>query len=144
MLDYPQCAWSLCKWAAKYIYPTENSSRYLIVQSDQCAYPVLSQAKYLLATLACRWCPILHAVDVIVLCPDPTPKRGKGFWWIWTVPLVWLARWVRADTAVVKQTLDLIGHGCSCVQANDSNLYSRQWRFEFLWLASHMTTLKFY
>ena len=51
------------------------------------------------------------------------------------VSLVWLARWARTNTAVVKQTLDLIGHGCDCARADDSVLMA-------LWLVSHMTTLK--
>ena len=39
----------------------------------------------------------------LVSCPDPTLCEGKG---IWTIFLVWLAR---SATAVLKQTLDLIG-----------------------------------
>ena len=72
------------------------------------------------------------------LMPRPHPKR---VWWIWIVSLVWSAQRACADTA---QILDLIGHACSCTQADDSNIiYSRQWRFAFLQLASHiMTTLK--
>ena len=78
----------------------------------------------------------------VVSYPDPTPKRGKEVWWIWTVSLVWPAWWACTDTAVVKQILDLIGHACGCAQMKDSNLYSRQSRFTYLQLASHMTTLK--
>ena len=47
----------------------------------------------------------------LVSYPDPTLKEGKGVWWIWTISLIWLARCARTDTAVMKQTMDLIGHG---------------------------------
>ena len=54
-----------------------------------------------------------------VSCPDPTPKGGKGVWWIWIVSLVWPA-WRAADTA---QILDLIGHAHGCTQG---------WQFKFM------------
>jgi hypothetical protein len=41
-----------------------------------------------------------------------------------------------------KETSDLIGHKRNRAYADNSNLYSWQWRFAFLRLASHMTTLK--
>ena len=61
--------------------------------------------------------------------PRPHPKKGKGVWQIWTVSLVWPARWTCADTTVVKQTLSVESDWSMIMgtRADDSKLYSRQW-----------------
>ena len=76
--------------------------------------------------------------SILVSCPDPTPKRGKGVWWIWTVSLVWPARWAHRHCSSETN----LGSDWSTVWACGLTIYSRQWCFAFLRLVSRMTTLK--
>ena len=62
----------------------------------------------------CPSCPYVHKQANEVYCgislvPRPHPQGGKRVWRLGAVCLAWPALGARADTAVQKQTSDLIG-----------------------------------
>ena len=87
----------------------------------------------------------MHSVTsspFLSLVPRSHLEEGKGVWWIWMVSLIWPAQWAWPTCLHYTTNLGSDWSVMLHVRSWDSNSYSRQWRFAFLWLVSHMTVSK--